>query len=145
MTAIHRLVASCQAGENPRAVGKMRSGWVILGESQFLTGYCLLLPDPVVPHLNAMEPADQLEFLSDMCKVGDVLMQLTDAVRVNYAMFGNQEPALHAHLVPRYDSEPEPLRTATPWSYNWAEAPQFSVEAHGVLLLSIRRELDLLG
>ena len=28
-------------------------------------------------------------------------------VRVNYAIFGNVEPALHAHVIPRYRSEPE--------------------------------------
>jgi hypothetical protein len=27
-----------------------------MGDPQVLRGYCLLLPDPVVPHLNAMVP-----------------------------------------------------------------------------------------
>jgi diadenosine tetraphosphate (Ap4A) HIT family hydrolase len=30
---------------------------------------------------------------------------------------GNSDPALHAHIVPRYRSEPAPYRTNTPWSY----------------------------
>jgi hypothetical protein len=36
-------------------VVKMSSGWVVMGERQVFAGYCLLLPDPVVPHLNALE------------------------------------------------------------------------------------------
>ena len=28
-------------------------------------------------------------------------------MRINYAIFGNVEPALHAHVIPRYRNEPE--------------------------------------
>jgi diadenosine tetraphosphate (Ap4A) HIT family hydrolase len=31
---------------------------------------------------------------------------------------GNSEPALHAHIIPRYPSEPEAIRTNLPWSYS---------------------------
>jgi hypothetical protein len=48
--------------------------------------------------------------------VGDTLLASTAALRINYAMLGNLEPALHAHLVPRYASEPEATRTAHPWA-----------------------------
>jgi diadenosine tetraphosphate (Ap4A) HIT family hydrolase len=30
---------------------------------------------------------------------------------------GNSDPALHAHIVPRYMSEPEQIRKHLPWSY----------------------------
>jgi hypothetical protein len=29
----------------------MESGWAVFGDVQVLNGYCLLLPDPVVPTL----------------------------------------------------------------------------------------------
>jgi diadenosine tetraphosphate (Ap4A) HIT family hydrolase len=111
----------------------LRSGWVIMGERQVLSGYCLLLPDPVVPHLNAL-PADLCgQFLSDMALVGDALMEVTVATRINYAMFGNVEPALHAHIFPRHAMEPEGTRTAQPFALDWTGAPAYSDAVHGEL------------
>lgn len=126
MTAIHRMVAQCQAGEYAPAVIQVRSGWVVLGERQVFPGYCLLLPDPVVPDLNALaEPARAL-FLADMGSVGDALIEALDAIRVNYAIFGNVEPALHAHLFPRQRSEPDATRGAQPWALDWNHAPAYT-------------------
>jgi len=55
-----------------------------------------------------------------MSRLGDALLKVTGATRINYAIFGNQEAALHAHVIPRYVDEPEALRGAQPWAYNWA-------------------------
>ena len=62
-------------------VAKMPSGWVVMGERQVFAGYCLLIPDPVVPHLNALEVAARRQFLSDMALVGDALMAATAALQ----------------------------------------------------------------
>ena len=101
------------------------SGWIVLGDTQVLTGYSLLLPDPVVPHLNALRGGERAQFLADMATLGDALLEVTAAVRINYALFGNLEPALHAHVFPRYADEPVALRTQQPWAYDWAQAPRF--------------------
>ena len=52
-----------------------------------------------------------------MALVGDALMDVTGAYRVNYTITGNTDPYLHAHIVPRYLEEPEHLREGLPWSY----------------------------
>ena len=52
-TAIHRRVAALRAGADPTVLARLTSGWAVLGDPQVIPGYCLLLPDPVVPHLNA--------------------------------------------------------------------------------------------
>ena len=140
-TAIHRRVAACRAGADPTVIAKMRSGWAVLGDPQVLPGYCLLLPDPVVPHLNALEPAGQHAFLADMARIGQAVQDITDAVRINYAMFGNVEPALHAHVIPRYEDEPAELIKAQPCAYDWNAAPRFDAEADRDLLLAIRARL----
>jgi diadenosine tetraphosphate (Ap4A) HIT family hydrolase len=62
-----------------------------------------------------------------------VLLAATSALRINYAMFGNVEPALHVHLFPRYADEPMATRTAQPWAFDWSLAPQYSEAAHGDL------------
>jgi diadenosine tetraphosphate (Ap4A) HIT family hydrolase len=104
-----------------------------MGERQVLTGYCLLLPDPVVPHLNSLPPVPRGQFLSDMALVGDSLLAVTAGLRINYAIFGNVDPALHAHIFPRRATEPEATRTAQPWALDWNAAPQYSETLHGEL------------
>jgi diadenosine tetraphosphate (Ap4A) HIT family hydrolase len=103
----------------------MRSGFLIFGDPQVLAGYCLLLPDPVVPHLNALAASARAQFLNDMAAAGDVILGVTRAARINYEILGNLTPALHAHIVPRYLDEPEALKTKPVWSYDWSDAPRF--------------------
>lgn len=119
----------------------MASGWAVMGERQVLRGYCLLLPDPVVPHLNALSRAARNQFMADLGSLGEAVLAVTAALRINYAIFGNLEPALHAHVHPRYEDEPAAMRTANPWGYDWSQAPLFDPAVHGSLRDSIARHL----
>jgi diadenosine tetraphosphate (Ap4A) HIT family hydrolase len=137
-TAIHRRVAALRAGTDPTCILRMASGWAVLGEQQFLRGYALLLPDPVVSTLNELQGLRRTQFLTDMALLGDAVLQVTGALRINYAMFGNVEPALHAHVVPRYVDEAQQLATAHPWMYDWNAAPRFDAIRDAPLLQDLR-------
>jgi len=145
VTAIHTRVVAAREGRDARVIARLFSGWAVFGEHQFVRGYALLLPDPVVPNLNALGARERIAFLSDMSRLGDALLKVTGAVRINYAIFGNQEPALHAHVIPRYADEPEALRTAQPWAYDWSAAPPFERSAFQELATGLLRELTRLG
>jgi diadenosine tetraphosphate (Ap4A) HIT family hydrolase len=114
-TFIHQRVREAQNGENPTVICRMPSGWAVIGDRQFIPGYCLLLPDPVVPDLNALKDEQRSQYLSDMVVIGDALLEVTDSYRINYEILGNTEPALHAHIFPRYMSEPEGPRSVPVW------------------------------
>ena len=144
-TAIHRRVNDARAGRDQAVLGRCASGWAVFGHQQFVHGYLLLLPDPVVPDLNALTPERRSQFLLDMSHLGDALMLTTSPVRINYAIFGNVEPALHAHVIPRYRTEPEGMLTAHPWIYDWNTAPTFDLVAAAPLLKALRAELSRLG
>ena len=121
-TLIHQRVRAAQQGENSGVICKVPSGWVVLGDQQHPRGYCLLLPDPVVDDLNALSTQERLQYLSDMAVIGDALLEVTDAFRINYSILGNTEPALHAHIFARYLSEPEEKRKGPVWmGYNSEE------------------------
>jgi diadenosine tetraphosphate (Ap4A) HIT family hydrolase len=141
ITAIHRQVESCRTGRDPCVIARLPSGWAVMGQRQVLRGYCLLLPDPVVPQLNSLEAAARDRFMADLGRLGDAVLAATSALRINYAILGNLEPALHAHVVPRYADEPEAMRTVHPWAYDWSRAPEFDAREHGALLDSIRSAL----
>ncbi|NQV69522.1 MAG: hypothetical protein HQ498_05795 [Pseudohongiella sp.] len=140
-TLIHQRVRDCQAGSYPKQICRVASGWVVLGDVQFLTGYCLLLPDPVVANLNVMQAEQRKTFLYEMSVLGDVILEITGALRINYEMIGNVEPALHAHLFPRYADEPEALRLKPVWFYDWEKAPAFDEKRDTPLMLEIAKRL----
>lgn len=118
---------------------------MVLGDVQFLPGYSLLLPDPVVPHLNEMEDKLRKTFLYEMSVVGDVILEITGAVRINYEMLGNIEPALHAHIFPRFEDEPEELRLKPVWYYDWDNAPAFDVNRDKEIMQRIANALKQRG
>ena len=142
--SIQAQVAAARAGQEPALVCQVPSGWVVLCQMQFLPGYCILLPDPVVGSLNDLALPERAQCLVDMTRVGDALLAVTGAYRINYAILGNSDPALHAHIVPRYLDEPEPQRTGLPWSYTQEEMHNrmFDPERDRSLLEKMRFEIQ---
>jgi diadenosine tetraphosphate (Ap4A) HIT family hydrolase len=145
LDTIQAQVLAAREGRNPRVITRLYSGWAVFGERQFLRGYSLLLPDPVVPTLNAQGAQERGAFLLDMSRLGDALLKVTGAVRINYAILGNQDPRLHAHVIPRYSDEPENMRTQQPWAYDWSAAPKFDRAAYQGLAEAVRHELVRMG
>lgn len=139
-TLIHERVAQARRGENPTVIGRMASGWAVLGDSQLPRGYSLLLPDPVVGSINELRPPARDQFLSDMVGIGDALLAVTSAYRINYEIQGNSDQALHAHIFARYRDE-DPARIGGPvWMYDAAlrNAERFELTLHDGLLRALR-------
>ena len=44
-------------GEHPAQVCLMKSGWLVLADMQYLSGYSILLADPVVEAVNELSEA----------------------------------------------------------------------------------------
>jgi len=144
-TLIHERVQMCRHGTNPKTICRVNSGWVVIGDVQFLSGYCLLLPDPVVADLNTLDVEARALYLREASIVGDALLASTDAYRINYEILGNTEAALHTHIFPRYLSEPQERRKQPVWFYDWNNAPKFDPDRDGPLMHKVRRFLDNAG
>jgi diadenosine tetraphosphate (Ap4A) HIT family hydrolase len=128
-SAIHRQVEAARRGELERVIARMLSGWAVLGDPQITRGYCLLLPDPVVADLNALVGDARQQFLDDMAALGDAVLEATGAERINYEILGNVEPALHAHVIPRHETEDPELRKKPVWLHDWTAAPPIDSDA----------------
>jgi diadenosine tetraphosphate (Ap4A) HIT family hydrolase len=81
------------------------------------------------------------QFLTDMSSIGDALLAVSGALRINYAIFGNVEPALHAHVFPRMPDEPAAIRSAQPWALDWQGAPSFSATEHAAFQRRLAQQL----
>jgi diadenosine tetraphosphate (Ap4A) HIT family hydrolase len=143
---IEQRVEAARRGENPFVITRLASGWVVIGDVQPLAGYCLLLADPVVESPNALRQADRARYFRDMLTVGDALLEITGAYRINYETLGNLEPALHTHIIPRFRQEPDDKRRLPPMqAYDWAGARAFDPIADQPFIAAMKARLERRG
>lgn len=146
-TICHERVDLARRGENPTVICRVESGWVVLADRQFLRGYSILLSDPVAPDLNALRTSARTSFLLDMAAIGDAILQVTDAYRINYSILGNTDPVLHAHICPRYRTEPDEQIGHPIWVYpeSTKDAVPFDLPRDRPLMDAIRDALAEAG
>ena len=113
---IHRRVAAAERGENPTVICRMKSGFLVLCDRQTPRGWCILIAVPTVFDLDDLDELRRDQFLSDMAVAGAAVKAITGAYRMNYSVLGNTDPALHAHLQPRFADEPDELRRQPLWA-----------------------------
>src|SRR5579862_9466247 len=134
-------VGSALRGENPLVMARMRTGFAVIGDTQHLPGYSLLITDdPAENHLSDLDWERRRDFLFDLALLGEAVeMSCRDngLRRINYEVLGNSATVLHGHVHPRYDWEPAGRVTGPFWRYpkEVRNAPAFaySDEKHGEL------------
>ncbi len=141
-TLIHQRVEMAHKGTNPSVICRMPSGWAVLADTQITSGYTILLSDPVALDLNALPLADRVTYLRDMSIIGEALLEATGAALINYEILGNTERALHAHIVPRYASEPDEQRRRPIWLSDMSAAPKFDPERDRELMSKIAQAIQ---
>jgi diadenosine tetraphosphate (Ap4A) HIT family hydrolase len=120
-------IGSALRGQNPTVLARLESGFAVIGDTQFLPGYCLLLSDdPTADRLADLPRDRRLAFLADMDLLGQAVHEVCsrrdpEFRRVNYAVLGNLDTFLHAHIHARYDWEPSPYISGPVPSYPAAE------------------------
>lgn len=151
---LEERVELAHRGENPFVMARMRSGFAVIGDTQFLPGYSLLLTDdPSVDHLTDLDRARRRDFLFDMSLLGEAVERAcrpNGLRRINYEVLGNGLPVLHAHVHPRYEWEPPERITGPVWRYPKEvrddPAHAYSDARHGQLRATITHELnELMG
>ena len=138
-------IKSAVSGENPTVLVKMRSGFAVIADTQFLPGYCILLRYPKVSCLNDLNIKQRSDFLIDMSIIGDAITNVLKPIRINYDILGNTDPYLHAHIFPRYEWEEESKRKNTVYSYPkeywYTEKYQFNEQKHGEIKKQLSMEI----
>lgn len=141
-------IGSAMRGANPMVLAHMASGFAVIGDTQFLPGYCVLLASPRVDRLTDLPLTDRSRFLLDMSVLGEAIEHACAAdglVRMNYEILGNTDAYLHAHVFPRYAWEPPDLLNGPVWQYSrnhWTdERFQYDDKAYGAVRSRITERL----
>jgi diadenosine tetraphosphate (Ap4A) HIT family hydrolase len=110
-------IASCERGENPTMLVKMKSGFAVMADNQFLPGYCILLRYPKISSLSELTLEERRKYLVDTTLVGDAIIKVCNPRRINYSTLMNLDNYLHTHIEARYDWEPEEYKYRPSWTY----------------------------
>ncbi|SFM26324.1 Diadenosine tetraphosphate (Ap4A) hydrolase [Gracilibacillus orientalis] len=139
-------IGSAHRGENPMIITKMKSGFAMIGDTQFLPGYCVLLPFKKYGSLEELDFKQRSDYLLDMSLIGEAILNVCEPRRVNYSIYGNTDAYLHAHVFPRYNWEPEERIPYPVWQYSsekWRNPEyQYSHETHGELKEKLNNEIN---
>jgi diadenosine tetraphosphate (Ap4A) HIT family hydrolase len=145
-------IGSALRGENPLVMARMGSGFAVIGDTQFLPGYSLLLTDdPSANHLTDLDWSRRKQFLFDLALLGEAVERACKANelrRMNYEVLGNAVPVLHGHVHARYEWERPEFVIGPVWRYpkETRDAPEhaYSDEKHGGLRAAITAKLNAL-
>ena len=133
-------------------MARMRSGFAVIGDTQHLPGYSVLLcEDASVNHLTDLDRAARMTFLFDLALLGEAVEAACrdeGLRRINYEMLGNSMALLHGHVHARYEWEPADRVGWPVWLYDpaerFADRYEYSEAQHGALRVAITRELEQL-
>ncbi|MEW2636360.1 diadenosine tetraphosphate hydrolase [Streptomyces sp. NPDC048389] len=146
-------IGSALRGENPTVLRRLDAAFAVIGDVQFLPGYCVLLADdPGAERLSDLPRPKRLSFLADMDRLGEAVeraCRTTDAAfrRVNLEILGNTDGFLHAHAWPRFAWEPAELVHLPVWFHprdRWSDDRFALGPRHDPLREAISGELDRL-
>ena len=143
-------IGAALRGENPTVLARLPESFAVMGDVQWLPGYCVLLvDDPAIGALSDLTREARGRFLESMADLGEAVEQACrehDPAfrRVNLEILGNNDPYLHAHVWPRYDWEPAELVGHPVWLHpreRWADPATALGPQHDALRRAIARHL----
>lgn len=147
-------IGSAASGVNPTVLAELTSGYAVIGDVQFLPGYCVLLgKDPQAKALADMPRRDRVQFLADADLLATAVERACGDLdpafrRVNIDILGNADAFVHAHIWPRYEWEPSDLVWRPVWLYdlaNWSDPATGLGKQHDDLRGRITRHLHSLA
>ncbi|MHB8960388.1 MAG: diadenosine tetraphosphate hydrolase [Candidatus Limnocylindrales bacterium] len=116
-------IGSALRGRNPTVLARMPAAFAVIGDVQWLPGYCVLLSDdPAATRLSDLRPDQRTAYLESMARLAAAVEDACAAAdpafrRVNIEILGNTDDFLHAHVWPRYAWEPADLVGSPVWLY----------------------------
>ena len=146
-------IGSASRGENPTVLAELTAGYAVIGDVQFLPGYCVLIgKDSQARALADLPRKERVQFLAD----ADLLATAVERAcreadpefrRINIEILGNTDSFPHAHIWPRYEWEPRDIISGPVWNYdldNWKDPTTALGDQHDALRVRITSHLRAL-
>lgn len=144
-------IGSAARGENPTVIARLPASYAVIGDVQWLPGYCVLLTDdPAATRLSDLSADARAAYLDSVALLAAAVENVCGARdpafrRVNVEILGNTDPFLHAHVWPRYGWEPADLVRTPVWLYpvtHWSDPAHALGPEHDELRAALSEELQ---
>lgn len=106
-------------------IGRLSVTTVGLYDDARFPGRLIVALDEHHEHFDELPPELTTRFVADLQAAGRLLRQATGSQRINYAVLGNMEPHIHAHVIPRGGPH-DPQPNKAPWQ---SSAPRAALAA----------------
>ena len=113
-------VALAKAGRNPYLIAEMDRSYFVVGDHQWHQGYALVLLKEHIREPFHLPLHAQSEHFREVMRAADALDRTFQPEKMNFSCYGNAEPHVHWHIVPRYENDPHPGKDP------WREIERFS-------------------
>lgn len=100
--------------KNPYFVKEMKTGYVVIGDNQYFSGYTLFLCKKHVNELHQLPVDFKNIFLSEMSVVSEAVYNAFDADKMNIELLGNGDSHVHWHMFPRHFND-SPIKGPVWW------------------------------
>jgi diadenosine tetraphosphate (Ap4A) HIT family hydrolase len=109
-------LAMWRQGRNPYVIAELEHSLFVVGDHQFHRGYSLLLLKEHVRELHELPDATALGLCAELLRASRALVAAFAPWKMNQACYGNAEPHVHWHLMPRHADDPD--RHRNPWRHS---------------------------
>jgi len=106
-------VAAADADRNPHLVAEMEHSIFVVGDHQWHRGYAVVALKKHVREPYDLTPDVQGEHFREVMRAAEAIAKTFRPVKMNFSCYGNAEPHVHWHVVPRYAGDPYPGKD--PW------------------------------
>jgi diadenosine tetraphosphate (Ap4A) HIT family hydrolase len=106
-------VALAKEARNPHLIAEMEHTVFVVGDHQFFNGYALVLLKEHVREPFELSPKAQREHFAEVMRAAKAIFATFGPTKLNYSCYGNAEPHVHWHIVPRYEDDLYP--NGDPW------------------------------
>lgn len=140
---IHQL----ENQEVPMLIRELETGYVVLGDFQYIEGYTVFICKQHKTELFDLEPEFRHKFMDEMVMTAEAVARAFKAEKMNYELLGTGNGVhMHWHLFPRHAGDtpsPGPV-WAVPASIRQNDAVRPDPERREQLKARIKAELDWL-
>ena len=84
-------------------VGEMKASTLYLFKDQAHKGRCVLTLKNHRRELCECEPQELADYAEDLARASEAVKELWGCTKLNLASFGDANPHLHFHIVPKYE------------------------------------------
>jgi len=146
-------VQSAIEGRNPTVFAELDAAFAVIGDVQFLPGYCLALTKvPGVVRLSDLPRRERVRYLADIDLIAEAVETVCERFdpayrRINVEILGNTDAFLHCHIWPRYNWEPADIIGKPVWLYptdRWRDPATALGPAHDDMRAALGAEVDRL-